>query len=236
MADTLSKSELLDTVLNAVELSGYQTVLTAARHPFGLSIFKAEETESLRARVYIWNCTHGGNKRSADEYRVQLTGVVPEISPGERTLLLGWHPKLQVFVGFDIHRHKGQASASPSIQVKEGVLLAAHSKVFSAYDRGNAEIAIAFRPEFFVDYVRQVDALHEQQGATDSYVAALANVAALTDSELEALPSQKRREVVALVRKKVREADFRVRVLTAYVHQCAMCGVQLRLVEAAHIV
>jgi len=235
MPPTLRKTELLETVLHAVAASGYQAIVSRPSHPFGLTLFKADEDGSLEATVYIWNCTHGGNTRAGDEYRVQLTGVVPQMATEGRTLLLGWHDGYQVFVAFDIRKHQGQSSLSPSIQVKENVLLAAHTKAFAAYDRGNVEVAIAFRPEFFVEYLRQVPRIHGQRGALNPYIAALNDVGSLSDSDIDALPQQ-RREVVVTIRRKVREADFRARVLSAYEHKCAMCGMQLRLVEAAHVV
>jgi len=236
MPSTLTKPELLQRLLDASTAAGYQTIVAARKHPFGLLIFKPEEAESLKARVYIWNCTHVGNNRADDEYRVQLTGVVPQIMPGEQTLLLGWHEGYGVFVAFDIAKHAGQDSASPSIQVKEDVLLAAHTKAFAAYERANGEIAVAFRPEFFPEYVREARKLHGQHGALGSYVEALNEIGNLSDSDIEAVSRPERREVIATIRRKVREQDFRARVLTAYGNQCAMCGVQLRLVEAAHIV
>ena len=150
--------------------------------------------------------------------------------------MLGWHEDYRVFVAFDITKHAGQASSSPSIQVKENVLLAAHTKAFSAYERANGEIAVAFRPEFFGEYVREAARLHGQRGSIGSYIDALNEVGSLSDGEVAALPRPDRREVIATIRRKVREQDFRRRVLAAYGHQCAMCGVQLRLVEAAHIV
>lgn len=232
---TLSKAQLLQSLLDAAEAGGYQTIITARQHPFGLRIFKPEDTEALKARVYIWNCTPGGNNRADDEYRVQLTSVVPEITPGEQTVLLGWHEDYQVFVGFDITKHAGQASKSPSIQVKENVLLAAHTRAFSAYERANGEIAVAFRPEFFPEYVRLAPKLHGQHGTLATYVEALNNITTLSDSDVASVTRPERREVLATIRKKVREQDFRARVLSAYGHKCAMCSVQLRLVEAAHI-
>jgi putative restriction endonuclease len=235
MQTTLTKPELLRRLLDAATAGGYQTIITARQHPFGLRIFKPEETEALKVRAYIWNCTHGGNNRAADEYRVQLTGVVPQIASGEQTVLLGWHEDYQVFVAFDITKHAGQASASPSIQVKENILLAAHTKAFSAYERANGEIAVAFRPEFFPEYVKQAPLLHDQRGAIGPYLEALNDVAQLTESDVAAITKPERREVLATIRKKVREQDFRARVLRAYGDQCAMCGVQLRLIEAAHI-
>jgi len=235
MPSTLTKSDLLQRLLDAATAGSYQTIITTRQHPFGLRLFKPEETDPLKARIYIWNCTHGGNTRAADEYRVQLTGVVPQIAPNEQTLLLGWHESYRVFVAFDITKHAGQGSASPSIQVKENILLDAHTKAFSAYERANGEIAIAFRPEFFPEYVKQAHRLHHQHGALGNYLEALNNVARLTDSDVAAITRQDRREVLATIRKKIREQDFRARVLSAYRNQCAMCGVQMRLVEAAHI-
>jgi putative restriction endonuclease len=42
--------------------------------------------------------------------------------------------------------------------------------------------------------------------------------------------------VVAQIVRKYRAADFRRRVLGAYSHRCAICGVQLELIDAAHII
>ena len=52
---------------------------------------------------------------------------------------------------------------------------------------------------------------------------------------LESL-AEPRREVIRAVRAKIRNAQFRMRVLTAYNNACAMCSLQMELVEAAHIV
>lgn len=48
--------------------------------------------------------------------------------------------------------------------------------------------------------------------------------------------STPRKQVVQTVTKKVRQAGFKRRVLTAYSHRCAFCSVQLRLIDAAHII
>lgn len=50
------------------------------------------------------------------------------------------------------------------------------------------------------------------------------------------ITNQERREVIASFKRKYREHDFRSRVLAAYASTCAFCGVQLKLVEAAHII
>jgi len=160
MNEPLPKPELLDRLLAAIEAAGWQTLIVERSHPFLLRLFKREEQGFLNVRIYVWNCTSGGRNRPADEYRVQLTGVVPHAATGETTLLLGWHEGYGVFVGFDIRKHKGQASASPSIQVKEASLLNAHNHAFSAYERANGEIAVCFCPEFIVEYALNLAKLH----------------------------------------------------------------------------
>ncbi|MBI1785198.1 HNH endonuclease [Candidatus Sumerlaeota bacterium] len=237
MSVPLRKSELLDRVLAAIESSGWQALVVERNHPFLLRVFKRDEQGFLNLRLYIWNCTHGGKHRAEDEYRVQLTGVVPAAEKGETTLLLGWHEGYRVFVGFDIRKHKGQASASPSIQVKEGSLLNAHNHAFAAYDRANGEIAVCFRPEFIVSYAGNLAKLHGLSVKDKAEVKILNAVDEVGEDEIEAtIRNTERREVLASIKRKYREHDFRQRVLSAYASTCAFCGMQLKLVDAAHIV
>ncbi|MDR3353319.1 MAG: HNH endonuclease, partial [Zoogloeaceae bacterium] len=48
--------------------------------------------------------------------------------------------------------------------------------------------------------------------------------------------NQRRQTVISRITRKYRAADFRKRVLGAYEHRCAFCGVQLELIDAAHII
>lgn len=231
----LSQNQLLDVLLQAVDRSGWQALTLAARKPFRLRIHTAEE-RGFDVLAYIWNCTHGGGAaRAVDEYRIQLTGVVPSLDPQVTTLLLGWHAGYEVFVAFDIDRHSGQASSSPSIQIKEETLSQAHQNAFAHYRRHTGEIAIAFRPEFFVDYALSSRALHKS-GMASKDLALLDRLDAVSEREIEAIPNPARQQVIAQITRKYRAHDFRSRVLGAYGHRCAFCGLQLNLVDAAHIV
>lgn len=230
-----SKNALLERLLAAVDQSGWRCLVTDKHHPFGLRLFR-DERDRLDLRVYIWNCTHGGGAaRPTDEYRIQLTGVVPRRQPNERTLLLGWHEGYEVFVAFDLRRHEGQASSSPSIQVARNALLNAHNRAFSAHERGNGETVIAFRPEYLADYALNAESLHGAVGEQADTRAILNEVDTATDAAIAQVRDTQRREIVATIKRRYREHDFSGRVLNAYGHRCAMCGVQLRLIEAAHI-
>lgn len=230
-----SKRELLERILGAIDEGGWRYLILGTDHPFLLRVFK-EESSAFNVRTYIWNCTHGGGAaRRVDEYRIQLTGAVPDVLPGEKTLLLGWHEGYGVFAAFDVTRHIRQTSSSPSIQVGQSALLNAHTHTFASYKRGNDEVVIAFRPEYLVDYALNMTALHGNVGGSEDSSEVLNNLDTVHDSRIENIPDLVRREVVATIKRKYRQHDFRNRVLTAYSHRCAMCGVQLKLVEAAHI-
>ena len=230
----LPQRQLLGLLLRAVDESGWQALVLDAKKPFNLRIFNSDE-KGFDVRIYIWNCTHGGgSERAKDEYRIQFTGVVPTPYTGGITLLLGWHDGYGVFVGWDIARHSGQDSKSPSAQVKESALANAHANAFAVHRKNNGEIVVAFRPEFLVDYAMSTNSLHET-GVTESDISLLDDLDGLTEETINSVDNVERKTVLAQIARKYRLQDFRRRVLGAYQHRCAACGVELELIDAAHI-
>ena len=57
----------------------------------------------------------------------------------------------------------------------------------------------------------------------------------VADAQVNETIAEPRRYAVLATKRALRESGFRHRVLVAYGHSCAMCGVQLRLLDAAHI-
>jgi len=236
----LGKEKLFDVVITSIRNCGWQVVLLSKidQHPLRFKMFKDEEGYLVRA--YIWNITHGGGAlRPADEFRIQITGVnqfTPETDG--KTVILGWWDEAGVFAGFDFRFHNQPLGASPSFQIKEECLRQAYEKGFCPYKKENQEIAIAFRPDFIVEYIRSLESLHNF-GQTDRDFEILSSVAinpsAVSDEQV-AMVSEPRRITVASVRRALRDNSFKNRVLNAYSHKCAVCGLQLDLVEAAHIV
>lgn len=230
----LSNRKLLDLLVGSIFESGWNCLIIDDKKPFRLRIYN-EGGRGFEVAAYIWNCTHGGGSmRAGDEYRIQLTGVVPQKVPGAITVLLGWHEGYGVFAGFDIEWHVDQISKSPSIQIREGTLRDAHRNAFSISQRQNGELAVAFRPEFLVDYTLSSRALHEK-GISSRDLSLLNDLGAVDPDDLSGVTSSERKKVISTIARKYRAADFRGRVLSAYQHRCAVCGVQLKLIDAAHI-
>jgi putative restriction endonuclease len=198
-------------------------VIGTLSHPFRLYLYR--DQDSFNVLLYIWNITHGGRNRPADEYRVQVTGVSSIEQQAEyKTLILGYWEQQGVFAGWDANFHAGPSSFSPSLQIREQYLTAAVQNGFSVCPKDQGELAVAFSPSFLLTYCRNLEVLER-----------IAVRGAVDEVDLSPLPAPRQR-VVRTIEQNYRQASFRRRVLTAYSSACAMCGMQLKLVDAAHII
>lgn len=237
----LSKPKLLEKVEEGFREGGWNLLyLTpAGQHPARYRVYR--DDAAFTAKVYIWNITHGGGPRSAAEYRIQITGLnppqfIPE--PDGKTLILGLWQNEEVFAGFDYRRHSGLLGGSPSLQIGLPALRAATTNRFAPHVKTNGEVAIAFRPDFIGTYAANLEALHDT-GSIPEEAAILERIAAGPDAvstaTIDRSVAAPRRYAVTETRRALRALDFCERVLGAYRHRCAMCGIQLRLLDGAHI-
>lgn len=194
----------------------------------------------LKAQVFVWNVTHGGTPRSQAEYRIQISSSLGAKPRGYMRFLLGWYGPLGVFAACDprFHRHPG---ASPSIQMPLMLLEnAASTHSFVAYQRGNHEWLVAFPPELLVSYTVAASQIHQiASQPTELQLLTRAASPRRSPSSRIRVPrglGEERKHVLKTTVENVRDASFHARVLAAYGDACAVCTVQLRVVEAAHIV
>lgn len=212
-------------------------------HPAAYQIIK--DTGSFRVRVYIWNLTFGGRVTLPDEWRIQVTGL-PEIGGGQRfvpeidgkTVIFGWCEDLRVFAAYDVNKHLGILGGSPSIQIRQPALEAARINGLAPHFKGEEEVAFAVKPAYIGAYLDNMEDLHAC-GTSEEALNILNEICedpeSVNDQEIEDQVPERRRFGVSSTRRALRDANFKGRVLTAYSNACAMCGVQLRLVDAAHI-
>lgn len=241
---SLTKSDLLEHITKAIEESGGGFRVISDRHPFFLYVYSREDSD--RFRIYIWNITHGGgHMRPTDEFRIQITlperGSAIEVGRPFKTLLLGYDPRFKVFAGYNaVHYQTG--GFSRSLQIKEEFLSEAAKAGFAIQpkevdpDGTIREVVVAFSPEQFLTYAFNLDAYHQNRIApSELEVLQKAAESAIADSDLTILPEPRRRAIKEF-NYAVRNKRFAKNVLQAYGHRCAICGIQLKLVEAAHIV
>lgn len=237
----LQKRDLLRRFELAIQDTGERLIYRSRLgvHPASYTILH-QDGETSRVLTYIWNMTHGGGTaRPAHEYRIQITGVSQfNNQTNEKTLILGWSEDFETFAGFDYRRHADVLGSSPSMQISRDALRAAQIGGFAPNRKANGELAVAFRPDFASAYVQHLTALHDS-GLRPSEAAMLerisSNPSAVKDADIESVVATIRRKEIVQTLRATRDAQFRRRVLNAYGHRCAVCGVQLRLLDAAHI-
>jgi putative restriction endonuclease len=248
--------QLVDRLAAALSAGGWTIIESPARpttRPARLRVAApgpgAGETRTLL--VYAWNATHGGNTRSDDEFRVQMTGVAPPllIEAGAQTLLLGLSPGEGVMTAWDATYHVEFTPGSPSLQTRRTAIDHALATGWGFHRRANGEVPVSFLDEYLGAYVQAQAALHavredafaalEQAGA-EALWAGEQEPAAVEDEgdarreDEDAGNTQER--VLQLVRRTGRDQSFRQRILAAYGAACCGCGIQLGLVQGAHIV
>lgn len=231
----LTKQKLFRAVELAILESGWSFLHIPApsRHPALYQVYRGRQNH--RVRIYVWNLTPGGNNRPRDEWRIQATGIRKfDRETDGKTLILGWQDEWSVVAGFDIARHEGPVGNSPSIQLREDALHKAVVDGFAPHNKGNNELALAFRPEFLASYIDNLESLHEC-GQVPAEIAMLEQIVDVGEEQVEEVVAPPRRHAVVTTKRVLRDSYFRNRVLTAYRDRCAMCNVQLRLLEGAHI-
>lgn len=149
---------------------------------------------------------------------------------------MGYAPDLDIFAGFDLNRHSQFTAGSPSVQIDIDALRTARHTGLTFSRKTNDEIAIGIRPDLFIDYTLHHHQLHRHGvNASDLRLLTMATQGQIIPPEsLAPLPAIRQR-LVQTVTRLSREANFREQVMRAYANRCAVTGIQLRLVDAAHI-
>ena len=157
-----SKRVLIEAVVQTLTSRGWKVVKLSSgdEHPAKLEI--ARHAEKHRVLLYIWNLTHGGASRSANEYRIQVTSGVKAFAGegGFQTVILGWSDEFGVFAGFDFDRRGAHLGSSPSIQISRATIEGALIRGIATQDKGRGELAIAVRPDALGSYLSRVSQVH----------------------------------------------------------------------------
>lgn len=239
----LTKDALLDIFIKSLEHIGSDvSIKSNSIYPVELCITTNYESEKII--LYIMNISHGGKTRSENEYRIQISGKPPlETSEEAKTLLIGWYEELKVFAAFDAEHHKNFGK-SPSLQVVKEKLQEGHDKGIAFQIKRTPkgdDVVIVFSPMFILNYIDELYQryhAHSKQSMSQEEESLLKKEplnAKISKEELDKL-SRERRTALIVLNKKLRESKFREIIFRIYNGKCALCNLQLRLTEAAHII
>lgn len=234
----VAPEELTEALTSAISDSGYSGQIASGLRTQPKTFVVTDPQAGTRSvAAYAWTLTFGGRPQLANEYRIQMTGVRSPLSTNTAslTVLVGYEPNLRLFAGFDLLRHHTFTTGSPSVQIDIGALRRAEIEGLSFHRKSNDEIAVGIRPDMFMAYAMNAAVLHRfGRDANLLRVLSEAVHAEPAPQDVQSL-SVERQRVVSEVSRLSRAAGFRRRVLFAYGNRCAVTRIQLRLVEAAHI-
>lgn len=243
----LSKQNLIQSILDGIQDSGWSYTLPRGLDytlPVKISITNGIESQTIL--IYIWNISHGGKGRSAEEYRIQIKGNPPLLTSNKfKTLLLGWFDEDKVFAAFDAYKHRNFTGYSPSVQVPKSTLDLAKTQPFAFHTKvihEGKEVVVAFAQLYIMEYINDLyPQYHAQfaQGISHTEAETLETYPLdreIPEAELNKLSSERQTAIVTMSIK-VRERKFQKNVWTIYHHgRCTICGLQANLTEAAHII
>jgi putative restriction endonuclease len=236
---SVSPNVLVNEIIDAIQQSGGIAAYvseTMQTHPRKFIINYFGNTYSLW--VYIWTLTHGGRVSLPNEYRIQMTSVSSPLpkNPNGLTVLMGYHPDLRMFAGFDLRKHSTFTVGSPSVQIDISAIHGALQNGLSFVTKDNDEIAIGVRPDQLLTYCLNSEELHlyGAEGNLTRMLTKAVELQEIPEQDIASLTADRRR-IVESISRYSRDANFKKLVLGAYDNRCAITRAQLRLVDAAHI-
>lgn len=235
----LSPRQLVQAIIDAFQESGHSGVLITSirEHPRKFAIATPDGNHMI-LWVYAWTLTHGGRPSLPHEFRIQMTTVASPLSqnPTGPTVLIGYEPNVNAFAGFDLSRHQTFTRGSPSVQIDIRTIRQALQDGLAFDRKTNEEIAVAIRADQFMNYVYNAETLHRlgKQAQTFGLLRKASSLQIIAEPDFTGL-TQNRQRIIHAVSRLSRLANFREQVRNAYGQRCAVTRMQLRLVDAAHV-
>jgi putative restriction endonuclease len=231
----LNRNDLLYALIDSFRMYTEAVLFAGGTNPYEFSL-NGEPTI-----VFIGN-VHFAGRSDSDEYRIQCPGDLPGtlseyVAEGRNVLILGYFSDLELFSAWDPERFVNRNTKIQrfSMYTRLSKLREARQRGFSTYVDSDQQNIVLFRPEFIGLYVENAPVLHEARAQ---------DLQKLVSFYEPSEPGKQPRRRVTINKRRIevthtqyaRSPQFRAVVLAAYRHRCAICGLQLELVEAAHIV
>ncbi len=208
-------------------------------------------------RIYLWTLTADRSTEGArppGEFKIQIIlpdmGARGDIETADLpTSLLGYSPDFGAFVAWEARLYRNVAY-SANVQVRDPLLTEARDTGWAVASprrlrRGDGEeVRVAFTPGNLFHYLRVSRAADQRDLRGRRREAFMLSQTPNAAGGLRTLPREDAAldEFVEQQRKRTRAtrlarlATFGPKVKEQYDHACALCGLQLEIVEGAHVV
>ena len=232
---TLNRSELFHVLVDAFRKYTESALFIEGSNPYRFSL------NEKHVSVFIANTSPAG-RDDDDEFRIQCPGDLPRQfrtsqTAGDIVVVLGFHPDWNVFSAWDPAKllARNPIPRRFSTYTRLSKIREASTGGVSIYVDSNKQNILSFRPEFTGLYVENSSTMHQITEVRFKGIAQKYGATRPGQSPV-GLGSVKGKRITVTHKQYVRSPQFRTSVLDAYSYSCAMCSVQLELIEAAHVI
>ncbi len=230
----LNRSDLKYLLIDSLRLYSDNVVFIDGNNPYRFSINRRT------FYVLIKNVHESGDGRgNPDECRIQIsrsTNFNEALNSRHTVVVLGYFADENVFTAWNPYLLRDRFNQRQTISVysRFSVQHDANNEKIASYRDNNGQSIISFKPDYLGLYLENIENIHL---LNDQELKELVEHSDNSNFEdFEGSVTVDREEFTITHTRYRRDARFKHLVYDAYGHRCAMCGIQLELIEAAHIV
>ena len=232
--EKLNPSDLKYLLIDSLRLYSDNVVFLDGNNPYRFSINK---------RIYyvlIKNVHESGDGRdNPDECRIQVSKSIKfneALASRNDVIVLGYFADEKVFTAWNPYwmRDRFNKRDTVSLYSRFSIQKKASESKMAVYHDANRQNVISFRPDYLGLYLENLTSIHLLD---DTELLKLVAKSDNLDVENKDGNIDFDEKTLTITHARIkRDPNFRKKVYDAYNNKCAMCGIQLELIEAAHIV
>lgn len=230
----LNKSDLKYLLIDSLKLYSDNVTYISGNNPYRFSINKKS------FYILIKNVHESGKGRgNQDECRIQIgktKNFNEALSSKTDVIVLGYFADEKVFTAWNpfLLRTRFNQRQTISVYSRFSVQKKAVIEKIAAYRDNNDQSIISFQPDYLGLYLENVANIHL---LIDSELKELVKTSdRLNEQDADGQVQIDKEKLTITHTRYKRDPKFKMLVYEAYEHRCAMCGIQLELIEAAHII
>jgi len=233
--EKLNKTDLRYLLIDSLRLYSDNVNFIDGNNPYRFSINKKT------FYVLIRNVHESGDGRgNQDECRLQIsksTSFNQALNSGSEVIVLGYLADEKVFTAWNpfLMRDRFNKKSSISLYSRFSVQRQAKAEKISAYRDNNDQSVISFIPDYLGLYLENLNSIHLLLDLELKNLVEESDILNDQDSDGQFTTSKGVVHTITHSRQK-RDPKFADKVYDAYSNKCAMCGISLKLIEAAHII
>lgn len=231
---TLNRKDLRYLLIDSLRLYSDNVAFIDGNNPYRFSI------NNKTYYVLIKNVHESGNNRSnEDECRIQVSKTKnfnAALNSNYDVIVLGYFADEKVFTAWNpyIMRDRFNQKQTISLYSRFSIQKQANRDSIAAYRDSNNQSIVSFKPNYLGLYLENLKSIHFLSVEDLKELVYESDNLNIQDSDGGFKSSGG--ELTITHSRQRRDPKFRTKIHSAYNYRCAMCGIGLEIIEAAHII